>query len=259
MDQHAPSFGTCLYSQGKKLSGSQPAVYSQSARRFRTCRRRKASFGRFSGPSLGSKVGRRVHESCMHLAWHLLDLNITERCWCIAVAHHTPKYVHATYWLHLIGKKNWLSAVNMFVVEKHQQDDKTADHQPRHQYSKLSLTAWWRTGGHSATWKDASLGSSKCKVSGFTQVTWQFSESNITILRGYPATRPLFCPACKRWPSSRRLATKVSTADLGSQKWTNQEAPSDDSCELVNLMWTTLLFGSFKDSQIELENEPEIQ
>lgn len=141
--------------------------------------------------------------------------------------------------------------LNMYMIQRHQQNpNKTicGSSEPRHQYSKLSLTAWWRTGGHSATWKDASLGSSKCKVSGFTQVTWQFLNQNVTISQGYLAyLATFFAPACKRWPSSRRLATKVSTsvnfasfffrfqdfwklpevstADLGSQKWTNQEAP----------------------------------
>lgn len=67
--------------------------------------------------------------------------------------------------------------LNMYMIQRHQQNPNKAicgSSEPRHQYSKLSLTAWWRTGGHSDTWKDTSLGSSKCKVSGFTQVTWQF-------------------------------------------------------------------------------------
>ena len=108
--------------------------------------------------------------------------------------------------------------LNMYMIQRHQQNPNKAicgSSEPRHQYSKLSLTAWWRTGGHSATWKDASLGSSKCKVSGFTQVTWQFLNQNVTISQGYTATLGyFFAPACKRWPSSRRLATKVSTSGI---------------------------------------------
>ena len=159
--------------------------------------------------------------------------------------------------------------LNMYMIQRHQQNpNKTicGSPEPRHQYSKLSLTAWWRTGGHSATWKDASLGSSKCKVSGFTQVTWQFLNQNVTISQGYTATLGyFFAPACKRWPSSRRLATKVSTSGilhlffrfqdfwsfLRFQRltWDHRNGPTRKHLsETLRSKATTLLSGSFKDS-----------
>ena len=184
MDQHAPSFRMSLYSQKKKtsLAHNQLSTAKVHAAFAHAAGERHLLAG-FLDPAL-RKVGRGVHESWMHLAsqmhfarrinlWeikHLLDLNNVERCWCIAMSHHT---------------------YNLYMIQRHQQNPNKAicgSSEPRHQYSKLSLTAWWRTGGHSATWKDASLGSSKCKVSGFTQVTWQFLNQNVTILR---ATRLL--------------------------------------------------------------------